>query len=143
LVPPSNISPSSEREPNRQLHASGTPWESRVGYSRGVRTGNLIYLSGTTATGSGGEIVGKGDPAAQARQIFANIERALRALGAELRHVVRTRIFVLDIARWQQVGAVHGEVFGAIRPATSLVQVKGFVDPDMLVEIEADAVVDD
>jgi enamine deaminase RidA (YjgF/YER057c/UK114 family) len=127
---------------SRQNHASGTPWEGRVGYSRGVRVGNQIFLSGTTATGPDGNLVGKGDPGAQAAQIFRNIERALQALGAELRHVVRTRMFVTDIARWEAVGAVHGEVFAAIRPAATLVQVSGFVHPDMLVEIEVDAVVE-
>lgn len=128
---------------SRRHHASGTPWEPRVGYSRAVRVGAQVFVSGTTATDAEGRIVGKGDPAAQARQVFANLERALQALGAELRHVVRTRTFVTDIGRWQQVGDVHGEVFGGIRPAATLVQVSGFVDPDMLVEIEADAVVED
>ena len=125
----------------RQQFASGTPWEARVGYSRAVRVGDLVFVSGTTATTADGSIVGIGDPGAQARQVFANIERALRGVGAELRHVVRTRMFVTDIARWQQVGDVHGEVFGAVRPAATLVQVAGFVHPDMLVEIEVDAVV--
>lgn len=128
---------------SRQHHASGTKWEGRVGYSRGVRVGRQIFLSGTTATGADGEIVGKGDPGAQARQVFRNVERALQALGAELRHVVRTRMFVTDIARWQEVGDVHGEVFAQIRPAATLVAVSGFVHPDMLVEIEVDAVVED
>ena len=127
----------------RQLHSSGTPWEPKVGYSRAVRVGNRIWVSGTTATDADGKLVGRGDPGAQARQIFANLERALRAVGAELRHVVRTRMFVTDISRWEEVGRVHGEVFGAIRPATTMVGVSAFVDPAMLVEIEAEAVVDE
>lgn len=127
----------------RRLHSSGTPWEPKVGYSRAVRVGNRVWVSGTTATDSSGKLVGKGDPGAQARQIFQNLERALKALGAELRHVVRTRMFVTDISRWEEVGRAHGEVFAAIRPATTLVQVTAFVDPAMLVEIEAEAVIDD
>jgi enamine deaminase RidA (YjgF/YER057c/UK114 family) len=126
---------------NRTNYSSGTPWEPKVGYSRAVRVGDLVFVSGTTATDSEGRIVGRGDPGAQARQVFANLERALAGVGAELRHVVRTRMFVTDIARWEAVGRVHGEVFGAIRPAATLVQVSGFVDPDMLLEVEADAVV--
>jgi enamine deaminase RidA (YjgF/YER057c/UK114 family) len=108
-----------------------------------VRVGKQVWVSGTTATDGSGQLVGRGDPAAQARQIFANLERALRAVGAELRHVVRTRMFVTDIGRWEEVGRVHGEVFGAVRPATTLVGVSAFVDPAMLVEIEAEAVIDD
>jgi enamine deaminase RidA (YjgF/YER057c/UK114 family) len=127
----------------RKLHSSGTPWEPKVGYSRAVRVGKQVWVSGTTATDGSGQLVGRGDPAAQARQIFANLERALRAVGAELRHVVRTRMFVTDIGRWEEVGRVHGEVFGAVRPATTLVGVSAFVDPAMLVEIEAEAVIDD
>jgi enamine deaminase RidA (YjgF/YER057c/UK114 family) len=127
----------------RTVHSSGTPWEPKVGYSRAVRVGKQVWVSGTTATDAAGKLVGRGDPAAQARQVFANLERALRAVGAELRHVVRTRMFVTDIGRWEEVGRVHGEVFGAIRPATTLVGVSAFVDPAMLVEIEAEAVIDD
>ncbi|MGE3174995.1 MAG: RidA family protein [Planctomycetota bacterium] len=127
----------------RQRYRSGTPWEGKVGYSRTVRTGNLVFVSGTTATDASGALVGRGDIGAQARQVFANLERALRGVGAELRHVVRTRMFVTEIERWEDVGRVHGEVFGAIAPVTTLVQVTAFVDPDMLVEIEVDAVVDD
>lgn len=127
----------------RVRHGSGTPWEDRVGYSRAVRVGNLVFVSGTTATDAQGLIVGVGDPGAQARQVFANLERALRGVGAELRHVVRTRMFVTDIGRWEEVGRAHGEVFASIRPTATLVQVTGFVHPDMLVEIEVDAVVDD
>ena len=127
----------------RRTFSTGTPWEPRVGYSRAVRVGRQVFVSGTTATDANGRIVGKGDPAAQARQAFANLERALQGVGAALRHVVRTRMFVTDIARWEAVGRAHGEVFAAIRPCATLVQVSGFVDPDMMVEIEVDAVVDD
>ena len=125
----------------RTSYSSDTPWEPKVGYSRAVRVGDLVFVSGTTATDAQGRIVGRGDPAAQARQVFANLERALAGVGAQLRHVVRTRMFVTDLARWEEVGRVHGEVFAAVRPAATLVQVSGLVDPDMLVEVEADAVV--
>jgi len=127
----------------RTLFATGTPWEPVVGYSRAVRVGNLVFVSGTTATDRDGRLIGRGDVAAQARQVFANLQRALEGVGAALRHVVRTRMFVVDIRRWEEVGRAHGEVFGAIRPVTSMVEVSGFVDPDMLIEIEADAVVHD
>src|SRR5262245_56448807 len=127
----------------RTLFATGTPLEPVVGYSRAVRVGNLVFVSGTTATDRDGRLLGRGDVAAQARQVFANLQRALEGVGAGLRHVVRTRMFVVDIRRWEEVGRVHGEVFGAIRPATSMVEVAGFVDPDMLIEVEADAVVHD
>lgn len=126
----------------RRLHSSGAPWEPIVGYSRAVRIGQQVWVSGTTATGPDGKLVGVGDMAAQARQVFQNLERALRALGAELRHVVRSRIYVTDITRWEEVGRVHGELFATIRPAATLVEVSGLVDPQMLVEIEVDAVVD-
>jgi enamine deaminase RidA (YjgF/YER057c/UK114 family) len=127
----------------RTNHQSGTPWEPKVGYARAVRVGNQVFVSGTTATDAQGKIVGKGDPGAQARQVFKNLAQALRAVGADLRHVVRTRMFVTDIARWEAVGLAHGEVFASIRPTATLVQVSGFVDSDMLVEIEVDAVVHD
>jgi enamine deaminase RidA (YjgF/YER057c/UK114 family) len=127
----------------RRTFQSGTPWEPKVGYARAVRVGDHVFVSGTTATDGDGRIVGKGDPAAQARQVFANLERALRGVGAELRHVVRTRMYVTDIRHWEAVGLAHGVVFGTVRPATALVQVGAFVDPDMLVEIEADAIVHD
>lgn len=125
----------------RTHYSSGTPWEPIVGYSRALRAGEQIWVSGTTATDATGELVGVGDPAAQARQALSNVETALRALGGELRHVVRTRMYVTDIAFWEDVAKVHGEVFGSVRPATSLVAVTGFVHPDMLVEVEAVAVV--
>ena len=126
----------------RQTYATNTPWEGKVGYSRTVRVGQHVFVAGTTATDGDGNLVGKGDPGAQARQIMQNIDKALQAVGAELRHVVRSRMFVTDIARWEEVGAAHGAVFAEIRPVTTLVEVSGFVNPDMLVEIEVDAIVD-
>ena len=124
----------------RELFASGTPWEPIVGYSRAVKIGNQIWVSGTTATDNGGNIVGKGDPSAQTRQVIANIASALAAAGAKLSDVVRTRIFVTDMNHWEAVGRAHGEAFGAIRPAATMVEVRRLIDPELLVEIEVEAV---
>ena len=121
------------------MYASGTKWEPVVGYSRAVRVGNSIHVSGTTATDATGRVIGEGDFAAQTRQVIRNIETALRALGGELQHVVRTRIYVVDIEEWKAVGEVHGEFFRDIRPATSMVEVSSLIAPEILVEIEADA----
>ena len=126
---------------NRVTVSTGAPWEETVGYCRAVRVGNHVAVSGTAPVGDDGEVVGVGDAYVQARRCIEIIERALAEAGASLEHVVRTRMFVTDISQWQAIGKAHGEAFAAIRPATSMVEVRALIDPDMLVEIEADAIV--
>jgi enamine deaminase RidA (YjgF/YER057c/UK114 family) len=126
----------------RQRYEAGVPWEPIVGYSRGFRVGNVIHCSGTAPTGPDGGIVAPGDPAEQTRQCIRNLQTTLEALGGRLEDVVRTRIYVADISRWDAIGRAHGEFFAGIRPVTTMVEVSAFIDPAILVEIEAEAILD-
>jgi enamine deaminase RidA (YjgF/YER057c/UK114 family) len=128
---------------DRQLISSGAKWEAIVGYSRAVRVGPFIHVAGTTAVNQAGEVIGIGDGYQQTKQILTIIQTALAEAGAELEHVVRTRIFVTDISQWEEVGRAHGEFFKEIRPAATMVEVKGLINPDLLVEIEVDAILPD
>ncbi len=128
---------------SRQQFSTGTPWEKSVAYSRAVRSGTQVWVSGTTASDESGNVVSPGDAAGQTRFIFSRIEQALQAVGASRSHVVRTRMFVTDISRWEEIGLVHAEVFSGIEPAATMVEVTRLVNPGHLVEIEVDAIVED
>jgi enamine deaminase RidA (YjgF/YER057c/UK114 family) len=134
--------PENSHMPERVNFSSGTKWEPIVGYSRAVRVERFVYVSGTTATDQNGNLVGVGDASAQTRQTLTNIQTALESLGAKLEDVVRTRIYVTDIAKWEEIGRVHGEFFKNIKPASTMVEVKSLINPQMLVEIEADAIIE-
>ncbi len=127
----------------RENISSGSTWEPIIGYSRAVKVGSHVAVSGTTGTGADGKLVGPGDPEAQTLQALKNLEAALERAGASLKHVVRTRMFVTQIDQWEKIARAHGQMFGEIRPATTLVEVKRLIDPDMLIEIEADAIITD
>ncbi len=127
---------------SRQNISSGTKWEETVGYSRAVRVGNIVEVAGTTAVDEAGRVVGPGDPYEQARYIFQKIERALNAAGALMKDVVRTRMYITDMRRWEEIGRAHGEIFRDIRPAATMIEVKALVQPELLVEIEVSAVIE-